>query len=41
MVTVRGPGVSIRLPPRLRTEEMLNVLGELGREVVGLEGSGR
>ena len=41
VVTVRGPGVSVRLPPRLRTEEMLNVLVELGQEVVGLEGSGR
>ena len=36
MVTARGPGVSVRLPPRLRVEEMLNVLGELGLEVVGL-----
>ena len=36
VVTVRGPGVSIRLPPRLRVEEMLNVPGKLGLEVVVL-----
>ena len=36
MVTARGPGVSVSLPLRLGVEEMLNVPGELGLEVVDL-----